>query len=50
MVSNLRKISYVLLDPQDSLVCPPFKRNFRFGIGEMALTAEVEALGKNSSS
>jgi hypothetical protein len=36
----------VLLDPQDSLICPPFKRNFKFGIGEMALTSEVEVLGK----
>jgi len=50
MLSDFRKRAYVLLGPQDSLLCPCVKTKFRVSIGEMVLTAEVEVPGKNASS
>jgi hypothetical protein len=50
MLSGFQKKAYVLLGPQDSLLCPSVKRRLRFSIAEMVLTAEAEVLGKNSGS
>jgi hypothetical protein len=50
MLSDFRKRAYVLLGLQDSPICPPGKRKFRFSISEMVLTAEAEVPSKNSSS